>query len=1140
MAFITADRVLETSTTTGTGSYTLAGTISGFTTFASQCANGDTCIYYAEDVNVSGIPSGSWEIGTGTWGTGGILARTAIIRSSNANAAVSWAAGTRRIAITLDASTIVGKANLASPTFTGTPAAPTAATATNTTQIATTAYVKAQAYATLASPALTGTPTSTTAAANTNTTQIATTAFVIGQAYAPLASPSLTGTPLAPTASTGTNTTQIATTAYVKAQAYATLASPALTGTPTAPTASTGTNTTQIATTAYVKAQGYATLASPTFTGTVAGITSTMVPHADPVAPAYVKTLSDMANGDEVSLFRFIPPAKHSTISAQTETSNLQTNIQDAINAMATYGRGGIFVPGGLYYTDQITFGSNMNFRGSGMNTVFIPFGSTITGNKWFLISSKTNVNLSNFQLYAERATFTAASCIFVDSSAQIKASDILISASAAFGINTSASSQCDFERITVNEAQQIGIYHSGGSNIHTRNCVVSNVYTSHGIQNVSGSDHAIIDCTTFNCTQMGAQMYNVGRGKIINHRTWDTKLEGINLLNCNNCDIVNPSIFWTGNATWASTDFGMSIWGDNNVSGLSLGTFSNFNKIIGGQINSPAKSGFAIADNCQFNTVDGLSITNPNSLDETEGAAVLFYGSGTVNNKVSNLQSWAGNGKMRHAVNEQDSGGRPSSNTFYQIDSSGHTGVKVQKSNSSRYINDLNNRINVKDFGAYGDGTTHPLSAQYATLAAAQVVYPFAAALTEEIDGCAIQAAINYLGTSGGEVYLPKGTYRLSTSITIGDGTSSAASTIRGVRLVGEGVPRPQYALAGMATTATTKLVWASASVLVMIKLAGPLVGWGVDRIEFEGSGVASAGLHVVSAAFGSCQDLSFKGCKYSILSTTVANTVSGVDNVDSLHNRFDNISIEVPNVTGAIGIHCTGLLNSNTDYCHFTNVVVTFATGSNVVYGIYLASCDSNQFHNVHFFGGNGSATCVALDYTINNVWPASNAFYGVDTGALFTSWANISTPGSGARPNLVHGVVETNNAVWPTTIDNLISCIPAIKAKKALKTQSTSIGATNLFTAWAEGDYRITYYLATEVSSGTATVASTIFFNDAAGQLRSVVIPSISMAAANYTQGSIIARMAIGTAQYTTTVTGTIGTARYQIFFTVERLT
>lgn len=117
------------------------------------------------------------------------------------------------------------KAPLASPTFTGTPAAPTAAVDTNTTQVATTAYVIGQAYlkaatasstyAPLASPALTGTPTAPTAAVDTNTTQVATTAYVIGQAYAKLASPTFTGTPSAPTPSQGDSTTKIATTAYV-------------------------------------------------------------------------------------------------------------------------------------------------------------------------------------------------------------------------------------------------------------------------------------------------------------------------------------------------------------------------------------------------------------------------------------------------------------------------------------------------------------------------------------------------------------------------------------------------------------------------------------------------------------------------------------------------------------------------------------------------------------------------------------------------------------------------------------------------------------------------------------------------------------------------------------------------------------
>jgi hypothetical protein len=75
----------------------------------------------------------------------------------------------------------------------------------------------------LASPTFTGTPLSTTAAVDTNTTQIATTAYVVGQGYAKLASPTFSGTPSLPTGTTavtqtaGNNTTALATTAFVTA-----------------------------------------------------------------------------------------------------------------------------------------------------------------------------------------------------------------------------------------------------------------------------------------------------------------------------------------------------------------------------------------------------------------------------------------------------------------------------------------------------------------------------------------------------------------------------------------------------------------------------------------------------------------------------------------------------------------------------------------------------------------------------------------------------------------------------------------------------------------------------------------------------------------------------------------------------------
>ena len=103
MAHVPAfDRVLETSTTTGTGTLTLAGAVTGYQAFSTACANGDTAPYYAEEVDANGVPTGAWETGIGTWTTGNNLARS-VITSSNANALVSFAAGTKRVGLGITA-----------------------------------------------------------------------------------------------------------------------------------------------------------------------------------------------------------------------------------------------------------------------------------------------------------------------------------------------------------------------------------------------------------------------------------------------------------------------------------------------------------------------------------------------------------------------------------------------------------------------------------------------------------------------------------------------------------------------------------------------------------------------------------------------------------------------------------------------------------------------------------------------------------------------------------------------------------------------------------------------------------------------------------------------------------------------------
>lgn len=109
----------------------------------------------------------------------------------------------------------------------------------------------------LASPALTGTPTAPTAAADTNSTQLATTAFVLGQAAA--TAPAMDGTAAVGTATRFARADHVHPTDTSRAP----LASPAFTGTPTAPTAASGTNTTQLATTAFVRSTRLDQLAAP-------------------------------------------------------------------------------------------------------------------------------------------------------------------------------------------------------------------------------------------------------------------------------------------------------------------------------------------------------------------------------------------------------------------------------------------------------------------------------------------------------------------------------------------------------------------------------------------------------------------------------------------------------------------------------------------------------------------------------------------------------------------------------------------------------------------------------------------------------------------------------------------------------------
>lgn len=92
MSIKVADRVKETTTTTGTGNITLAGAVAQFSSFSSRFATNDY-FYYA----IVGQTGTEWEVGIGFLSGATTLVRDSVFTSSNSDALVSFSAGAKDV-----------------------------------------------------------------------------------------------------------------------------------------------------------------------------------------------------------------------------------------------------------------------------------------------------------------------------------------------------------------------------------------------------------------------------------------------------------------------------------------------------------------------------------------------------------------------------------------------------------------------------------------------------------------------------------------------------------------------------------------------------------------------------------------------------------------------------------------------------------------------------------------------------------------------------------------------------------------------------------------------------------------------------------------------------------------------------------
>ena len=101
MALVINDRVKETSTTTGTGTFSLAGATTGFETFVSGVGTGNTTYY---SIVLDGTNEFEVGVGTVTDASPDTLSRDTVISSSNSDSKVDFSSGSKTVFCTLPAS----------------------------------------------------------------------------------------------------------------------------------------------------------------------------------------------------------------------------------------------------------------------------------------------------------------------------------------------------------------------------------------------------------------------------------------------------------------------------------------------------------------------------------------------------------------------------------------------------------------------------------------------------------------------------------------------------------------------------------------------------------------------------------------------------------------------------------------------------------------------------------------------------------------------------------------------------------------------------------------------------------------------------------------------------------------------------
>lgn len=269
--------------------------------------------------------------------------------------------------------------------------------------------------------------------------------------------------------------------------------------------------------------------------------------------------------------------------------------------------------------------------------------------------------------------------------------------------------------------------------------------------------------------------------------------------------------------------------------------------------------------------------------------------------------------------------------------------------------------RLNAKDLGAVGDGVTDDYNAH----------------LT-------IKATAVALG--GADVYWPPGTYAMSQTVRIGNGTASADSTENGVVYYGASSGF-DGAASSADTTGATRFLYTGVLGGTAVEIAGPCRNNSFYDIQIDGNDLAGKGLRVVHN-MGGCFDRAFvrrwRTLAYEL--TTVAGAPAGVFHGCS-DNTYINSGCLGPTLTTASAMLIDGLEGGTSplgwDATRNLIMLGAYAYGGAAgSYGIKFRYADNNTLINPCVIRGVAGSTDDILfeQFSADVTFPKENHFYGI----------------------------------------------------------------------------------------------------------------------------------------------------------------